>query len=200
MKDSKGHVILVHGFNEWGEHKLFRLGRYFEEAGYQVHEFDYGWVGLCGVRLGNHRRADRLADLTCELTWVPYGEMIGVGYSNGAAICHLASHQRYPARFTRLIYLHSALDRDAPLAPRIKRLDVWHTKHDKPTKWARWLPWHVWGAMGAVGYQGEADERITNHDMSAAPHTVGTHGGVFEEPMLSHYGPLIAGEETDEEE
>lgn len=176
-------IYLLHGFNvsDGGAGSIDKLKPYLRG---EVCEFDYGWVGLLGVRFGNKSRAKSLAAM------VKPGD-VGIGHSNGCAILHLASHLGAP--FRKLVYINPVLDADAEPGPQVESCDVWHSPSDAPVRFASWLPWHTWGSMGAEGFKG-SDERITNYNKQNdfAMSSFG-HSDVFRDDRIGYFGPLICG-------
>ena len=180
------HVVIVHGFNvrDAGGQTIDHLGDYFTDAGCVVHQFDYGFVFLLGVRFGAGLVAKQLAASSPE-------NSIAVGHSHGCSLIDRAAWLGAP--FLRCVYINPALDQAAPLARQVDRCDVWHSPSDLAVRAARFLPWHPWGAMGAWGAQGTSADRYDNHDKEFGfpSHSSHRHSDVFSRDLLPFFGPLI---------
>ena len=178
-------VFLVHGFNvsDCGAKSIDRLRPALEAAGFEVHDFDYGWRGLIGVRLLNEKTADKLSALIQE------GDVL-IGHSNGCDLIHRAIVDS--ELDCAAVFINPALDTDTRFPPNLKWLDVYHNHRDTATWWARWLVFHPWGAMGRVGYKGD-DPRVRNFDTMGPflPHAPG-HSGVFNKKVVGFYSRFIA--------
>lgn len=175
-------VILVHGWaSAWsGRYDVDKLAPYFKAKGHEVVQFDYGFHLLVSHRIDEW--TERLWGATRS------GGVI-CGHSNAAVLVQRLSW--IPTFFPQTaILLNPALSRNAKFGPFLRKLYVFHTPYDIPIRIAGLLPWHSWGWGGADGIKA-ADE---NCDMSTDhPVKVWTHLGLFREPALSFYGPLIAG-------
>jgi len=180
----KPRAILVHGFNVWdnGAGTVDRLEPYLEKAGFNVAQFDYGWIFLLRVRLNNKRYARRLAAMTQP-------EDVLIGHSNG---CNIITEAGWIGAHCRhAVFINPALDSDAPIPPRFGGVDVWHSPSDAPVRLARFLWFHPWGNMGARGYRGK-DWRVRNFnkqedfDVSSA-----AHSDVFSPALLPYFAPKI---------
>lgn len=152
-------AVLVHGFADFsGWLTTDRLRPYLQEAGWYVHEHDYGFV-LLPELFHNKQEARKLAEFLQHPLVV--SDFVGIGHSNGCRVLQLACQMGAP--FSRLALIHPALDRRAEFrGPKLRRVDVWHSSADWVVKLARFLPFHPWGDMGAVGYQGD-DPKVRNH-------------------------------------
>lgn len=172
-------IHLVHGFNvsDGGKETTDKLRPYFESAGFEVTDHDYGWIGLLGVRFLNGRIAKGIREK------VKAGD-IGVGHSNGCAILARACEQGAP--FKGLVLINPALNSDTVI-PGVEWVHVYHTNHDSPVKLASWLPFHQWGDMGAEGFRGQ-DVRYTNFNLT--DHIQG-HSEIFQ--RLDVWGQVIVG-------
>ena len=155
-------VWLVHGFNARNpENTIGKLRPWLETLGYRVQLFNYGWLGLLGVRFLNRRIAKTLRGL------IRVGD-VGIGHSNGCAILRRAAEKGAP--FRQLVWINPALNRNTELPPKIKLCTVLHTPHDNVVKWAARIPRHEWGDMGNVGYTGE-DPRYFNMNTNQSGHS-----------------------------
>lgn len=154
---------LVHGFNvrDQGMNTTDRLRPYINDAGMNVCDHDYGWMGLVGVRIFNKRIAEEIANCARK------GD-IGIGHSNGCTILSLAADAG--AALTGLILINPALPPERAFAPQLEWIHVYYSSGDTAVQAARALQvlpwnWSVWGAkpqwgnMGATGYRGE-DPRV----------------------------------------
>jgi hypothetical protein len=176
----------IHGaFDSDGRRHIDWLAPYFEARGYTpITTFDYGWTGIISAALFNRRLAKMLA------ASVTPGD-IGVGHSNGCHILKLAVELGAP--FKELVFLNPALDRDAYIAPSVKRITVFHSPSELPTAIARYIPFHPWGDMGRVGYTGK-DARFVNVNLESSKeypakgHTYFAHHRAAQEL----WGPVIA--------
>ena len=146
-------VWLVHGFNAKNPEKTIgKLRPWLKTYGYKVQLFNYGWLGLLGVRFFNKRIARTLNE------FIRPGD-VGIGHSNGCAILRRAADMGAP--FRQLVWINPALNRDTELSKQIKLCTVLHTPHDNVVRWAARLPRHEWGDMGYAGYTGD-DPRYFN--------------------------------------
>jgi len=174
-----GRVILVHGFNvrDNGKGTTDGLRIYFESEGFEVIEFDTGWRGLAGVRLGNKRRARKLAKMAQS------GDVL-IGHSDGCNLINMACWNLFddddvlPAC---VVYLNPALNNSTCLAPGVEGALVFHTPSDWVVSIARFLPFHPWGNMGNTGYQGE-DTRYMNCAYEHLGIKSPGHSGAFKTP------------------
>ncbi len=179
----KRRVILAHGWASAfsGRYDIDRFAPFFEAAGYEVVQFDYGFHLI--VSGGNGKWAHKLREMVLD-------DDLIVGHSNAAVLIYSLSWQ--PLLRFRAILLNPVLDRDVRFGPSLQHVEVFHTPTDLAVRIAGLLPWHPWGWAGATGIR-TGDPRVTNHDMSKDyPVKVRSHLGVFREPALSFYGPLIA--------
>jgi hypothetical protein len=177
-------AILVHGFNvrDGGAGSIDKLEPYLLFAGFDVAQFDYGWIGLLGARFGTRKHARRLAAMTEP-------DDVAIGHSNGCNVIVEAAWRG--ARFAHVVFINPALDADTALPPQIKRADVWHSPSDRAVRFARFLWFHPWGQMGATGYTG-TDKRFRNFDkQNAFARSSDSHSDVFTPPLLPFFGPKI---------
>ncbi len=196
MRPIQPKAWFVHGFNvrDYGRGTVDKLHPHFRAEGFDPEEFDYGWIGLLGVRFWNGMLARQLTTLAEHESSIFDPLPIGIGHSNGCALLHLASHMGAP--FRRLIYINPALDKDATPGKNVDRVDIWHSPSDVPVQLAKWIPGHAWGEMGATGYVGD-DPRMRNHNkQSGFRLSSRSHSDVFSEPLLGYFGPKIATEGT----
>lgn len=181
-------VVLVHGFaDNNGKHTTDLLRPFFEAEGYNVREFDYGFIELISVKLHNAERGQKLAATVQSGT-------IGVGHSNGCAVLREASLVGAP--FEQLVFINPALTSDADIGSQVRKIHVWHSKADLAVRFAQvGLRWLIpsWGDMGAVGYKGN-DRRFINYNkQSDFPVHSFTHLDMFAfKEKLHFFGPLIA--------
>lgn len=149
--------LFVHGFNTDAPH-LDELRNQFASLGCKFDAFQYGRLGLVGVRAANANLAEALASLVRAIEPVTL-----IGHSNGCALIHRALQSLPIGAVTRVVYLSPALGHDVTPPGGPERIDVCHTRKDDAVWWARLLLWHEWGDMGRRGYSGK-DERVHNHD------------------------------------
>lgn len=138
-------IVLVHGFNvsDGGKRTIDTLIPHLVDMGYDVKEFDYGWVGLLGVRFGNKKRAKMLAAMAGP-------EDIVIGHSNGCAIMALAMEMGMT--ISSGVFIHPALNRTwCPPENAAKKITVYYSAKDRATWIAKFLINHIWGDMGTVG-------------------------------------------------
>ena len=181
----KGRCWLVHGFNvrDGGRGSVLKLAPYLEAVGIEPRPFRYGFLGLAGVKAFDAKIAQMLFDAVDE------GDYF-IGHSNGCCVGHMAA--KLGARFAAMAYINPALDRDAPLAKQVGRLDVWHSPSDLPVKLARLIPFARWGDMGSVGYRGVFDTRIRSHDKQHEFRISSScHSDVFKSDKLKFFAPII---------
>ena len=185
-------VHLVHGFNvsDSGRATTDRLAPYFRDKGFATRQWDYGWVGLVGVRFANPRVAARLAAA------VEPGD-IAVGHSNGACIVMDAADLGAP--LDGLILLNPAVECDRKAAGQVKWWHVYYNSADGPVEASElldWLPWngrlwgkeHFWGNMGNRGFTG-SDDRCRKFDCSIYEPPIAGHSTIFR--RLDRWGERI---------
>lgn len=183
-------VWLIHGFNvsDGGNGSVGHLTPFFEQQGYEVKRFRYGWTALLMIlpvtaRLLNRRLARLLADV------IDAGDIV-VGHSNGGCIAKLAADQGAP--IGQLVLINPALDSHITFAPQIGRIHVWHSPSDRPVTIARILPRHPWGDLGAIGYRGPYDRRVICYNKeNGFPVSSRAHSDIFTGERLAFFGPLI---------
>lgn len=169
-------VVLVHGFNvrDSGAGSTDLLKPPLEASGYVVSEFDYGWIGLLGAKVGAKRRAQALHSRHSSAYYA-------IGHSNGCALIWRAA---WLGSFNVVVLLNPALDRDVQWPPHLSGIHVYHTFGDMPTKLATYIPGVVWGSMGCRGALG-GDHRIHNHRMDSPDLDpavrISSHSGIFGE-------------------
>ena len=144
---------ILHGFNisDGGRGSIDKIIPFLKDKGFDIHEHDYGWRGLLGVRLFNASTAHDVAKS------VRPGD-ICIGHSNGCAILYLASFECNPAG---MVFINPALDSD--VQPECNWVHVYFNKDDPIVEISKYLIFHAWGNMGQVGYIGHKDY-ITNID------------------------------------
>lgn len=162
----KPRVILVHGFASpfSGRWDIDTLRPYFEKAGYEVVEFNYGFRFF--VSLNNDKFARKLVEQSQE------GD-IAIGHSNGCLVIQKASLAG--AKFSKMVFIAPALDVDAEIGEYTKKIHVWYCSYDLATGISEFIPGHHWGPMGNKGYQGD-DERFVNHDRLSSQYPFNTCG------------------------
>lgn len=183
-------ALLVHGFNvrDRGVGTVGRLRFFFTARGWDVINFDMGWMGLIQVRTQNKKHAQNVA-AAARTAKTLGSEVIAVGHSNGCRILHHATSD-FDAPIDRIAYINPALDPDLAPGRHVDSLHVYHSPSDKPVRLARYLPSHTWGNMGAVGYLGE-DPRVFNFNKEIALIPSVAHSDFADEDKLPFYGPLI---------
>lgn len=182
-------VWLVHGIHaREGRSNVRRLVPYFQDAGFDVQVYEYGWVSVLGARWRNPGIARRLAALVEPEDHV-------VCHSNGAAVVWLAMRD-HAMRCTMLSQIAPALDSDAWSRNAIWT-DVYHNAADHVVWAARWLWWHAWGSMGRDGCTdpmayayGYSNIDTANH--AALPRIEG-HLAYFDDDILPEFGRYLAG-------
>jgi len=160
-------VALVHGFNvkAGAAQSTDRLMRPLGNRGYLVEDWDYGWLGLVGVRLYAKKIAQRVA----ERIMAEHAPVSLVAHSNGCyivdrALWHIAETYAQAPNVHRIVYLSPALDRDTKYPPLpMDSVHVFHTERDYAVKFADLLRGHPWGGMGAHGAQAIG---YINHDFT----------------------------------
>jgi hypothetical protein len=148
-------IHLIHGFNvaDGGKNTVDTLRPLLEKAGYEVSEFDYGRIGLLGVRFGNKKRARRLAGQ------VEPADIV-VGHSNGCALIALAMQMGMTV--SHAVFIHPALNRKwTPPKGAAEKVTVYFSEKDIATRAAKLLVGvmklfptkyqYMWGSMGTVG-------------------------------------------------
>lgn len=166
----KGYVLFVHGFNveDDGEKTINKLEEYVEKR--HVLHGNYGHFGLFGVRFFNKNIARTISGMTPSDT-------VAIGHSNGCTI--LVRAAEYGAKFSRLILINPALNRDMDFPEHIERIDIFHNIDDTTVSWSKWLPFHRWGAMGRYGSSSK-DPRVFNHETKKLFNVSG-HSTIFNE-------------------
>ena len=156
-------LVLVHGFNvtDGGAATIDKLIPHLTD--FNVIQFDYGWIGLLGVKLFGRRIARKLAKAT------PSGA-VGIGHSNGCM--ELVRACEYGAKYKHLILINPALDNDISVPDHVDSVLVYHNVDDTTVSMARWMPFSYWGDMGRVGYTGN-DLRFENRETKSLFHVRG---------------------------
>lgn len=144
-------IYTVHGFASFsGRGQTERLVTPLESAGFRVIQHRYGFKGAIWVAINNGKEAQKLAsDMHRVKDQQGVSEIIGVGHSNGCLILKKAADLGAP--IDQLVLLAPALDADAQIDPRVKRILVYYAPTDIATGIARWLPFSEWGSMGNEG-------------------------------------------------
>lgn len=184
---SQPHVVLVHGIHSAeGTTNMRRMVPFFEQAGFRVTVFEYGWMGVLQARWKNPGIARRLAALVRESDHL-------VCHSNGAAIAWLAM-RNHGMKCRRISLIAPALDADKIFQGAIWA-DVYHNACDHVVWLARLLWWHAWGSMGRDGCLhpvpaifGHTNIDVANH--AALPKICG-HLEYFEPYILPRLGPWM---------
>ena len=184
-------VYLVHGFaSPDGKGQTDRLRPYFEEFGWEVIEWDYGFKGAAYLHAHNDEIAAELAaDMRRRAADDTY--IIACGHSNGCWIIKLAADFGAPIR--QAIYIAPALNKDTGIASHVEWVHVWHSPFDLALWVAKFLPRSEWGSMGAVGYKGN-DTRFLNYNRSTYRIRSLFHLDVFSKKQLDYFAPLFIGE------
>lgn len=176
-------IITVHGFNVWdgGAGTIGQIEPYLTIL-HEVCDFDYGWIGLLGVKLFGKKIARRLAKQT------PDGA-IGVGHSNGCM--ELIRACEYGAKFKVLVFINPALDNDIEIPDCVEKVYVYYNQFDTTVTMAKYYPFSYWGDMGRVGYKGDSDkvECFETWDLFR----VRAHSGIFKRPyhFVEHLNNLL---------
>jgi len=193
---NKPVVILIHGFNVTDpDNSVGKLTKHFQEGGFFVRNFNYGYASLRKVRLRNGTLAKKLARIVKE--YKADGRKVAVvGHSNGCTIMRIAAN-RWSMPADVATCLNPALKRDEHPAQNVPSVTVFHNEQDKVVTWSKWLrrlTWFAsrarpWGEMGRYGYLGDCEGVVnicTAHDFSVA--ALG-HSGIFTE--IDFFGPII---------
>jgi len=150
----KPTIHLVHGFNvrDKGAGTTDTLRPYFEALKYTVVEHDFGFRFLLGVRFGNAKRAQQLADK------LKSGDIL-VGHSDGCNIITQALRHRYRQHGRResyqCIFFNPALNRNTKQADNVRKVLVFCTPTDRVVWLAKFSRINrPWGQMGRLGYRG----------------------------------------------
>jgi hypothetical protein len=168
-----------------GRYDIDRLAPFFEAAGHEVVQFDYGFRLIVSNR--NEKWSRKLRDVT------QFGDVL-VGHSNGACLIQQASWEDYGGALrTKAILLNPVCESKARFGPSLDAIHVFYTPTDPAVGIARLLPWHPWGSAGNVGIR-TGDPRVTNHDMSKDyPVKVWDHLGLFHQPPSTSTGHCLRG-------
>lgn len=149
-------VILVHGFNvsDGGKGSIDKLIPGLEARGYEVVQFDYGYLDLFLVRL----RTDFISKALYDI--VKPNDSI-ICHSHGCALAAKAMEKG--AKFNKVVFIHPALENDwkIPNEFSLNKLTVLYSQKDLATFAAgllhkfsplNWLfGKHFWGNMGTIG-------------------------------------------------
>lgn len=174
-------VILVHGFNvsDDGANTTGKLANlFYKRLGVRVIEFTPGWRGLLGVRFGNKRRAQNLANL------IQPGDLL-IGHSDGCNLIDKSCHElsSLGSEAVDCVYFNAALDRDTALSKIVRKCLVFHTKSDTTVWLSKWLALHPWGEMGRKGYKAQHpsqhDDRYINVSYESMGHHDLEHSSIF---------------------
>ena len=181
------HVVRVHGIHSAeGTTNMRRLVPYFEEQGFRVTVFEYGWLGVLRARWANPGIARRLASLVLESDHL-------VCHSNGAAVAWLAM-RNHRMKCRRVSLIAPALDSDKILDGAI-RTDVYHNGCDHVVWLARLLWHHAWGSMGRDGCTYKAASAIGMSNIDVANHAalprICGHLEYFEPYILPRFAPWL---------
>lgn len=194
--------FFLHGFNDTssGNTTTDKLVDYFIAAGANPRlckEFDYGYLGLIGVRLWTDSIAERLAE---EIGQEP---AVVVCHSHGNVIAHLAA-SKYGANIVYHIAINPALNVKTQFAKQIHQIDTYYTPGDRVVtlgKWWRYNPYsllmkrHWWGEAGRKGFKVK-DKRHYGIDMSKPPRAdmpaANSHSGFFKGRNIRFWGPWLA--------
>jgi len=129
-------AILIHGMNviDLGAGSIDLVKHYLYSKGHTPFEFEYGWLGLLGVRFGNKAIAEKLMQIYQE------GDVV-IAHSNGCAITARAIDMGLPVE--HCIFIHPALQPEwEPLEnSKVKRIDVYYSEHDKVGRLAALYRW-----------------------------------------------------------
>jgi hypothetical protein len=175
----KNNCHLVHGFNvrDGGAGTTDKLIPLVESLGLNPVQHDYGWLDFFGVLRKNKDIALEIKEQLVD------HDDIGIGHSNGCPILVKALLQG--AKFSVLILINPALDKNYEFPGDVKEIHVFHNDNDLAVVGAKWLRksvfWRddfLWGEMGNTGYQG-GDSRVTNHAFANG------HSDVFSSRMIS---------------
>jgi len=170
-------VYLVHGFNvqDDGANTVGRLRPFFERAGCNVIELNYGYFNLLRVRLCN-RSIARVIASSIE------PDSIVVGHSNGCAIIYRAA--KAGAKFRHATLINPALDDDKAIAG-ARTVDVWYSPTDKAVPLSRLLLFHTWGTQGRDGYNGPPKKNYRQFNADLEFDADVGHSGIFADPTRS---------------
>lgn len=180
-------VVLVHGIHSReGTTNMRRLIPYFEQAGFRVTVFEYGWLSVLRARWVNPGIARRLASVVRESDHL-------VCHSNGAAVAWLAM-KRHGMKCRHVSLIAPALDADKILNGAIWT-DVYHNACDHVVWFARLLWHHAWGAMGRDGYTNADGLRRGMHNIDVANHAglpvICGHLEYFQPHILPTFAPWL---------
>jgi hypothetical protein len=164
--DSKPTIVLVHGYLERsGKDTIDKFTPYFQEAGYDVVDFDYGFHMLVSLR--NDKWAGLLAEVVINL--IREGkQVIGLGFSNGCLLwkkaCYILEEyyndnlwtKALLGNFNTLVWIRPAVPDDTILPKFIDKVYNFHSPKDEALLVAPWIH-HVlfrneWGDLGREGY------------------------------------------------
>jgi len=172
-------VILLHGFNvkDGGTDTIDTLQPMLKEEGYEIEEFDYGFLGLIMVRFRTKFIASMLKKMAKPDDYV-------IAHSHGCAITAKAMEQG--AQFNKVTFIHPALNNkwEIPELDSVKRITVYYCEKDIATWAAKLLRWfsplrllkkkHFWGAMGSTGPRSQDRRWVGINDGHS-------HSGIFKD-------------------
>lgn len=164
--NKKVKVILSHGIFSKGSGKnsVDKLKPLLVNAGYDVEEFNYGYIGITLALISNRWIAQRLAKVINKAA-KEYDTVVYVAHSNGCAVGHIASRD-IEMNNTNLqyVYIAPALERHQyPNDLVVDKVTVLHSEYDRALRaagvWGRTmrrfrliLPTLPYGELGRKGY------------------------------------------------
>jgi pimeloyl-ACP methyl ester carboxylesterase len=149
---------LIHGIRSENGGAPALLKDFFDDEGFRVKVYDYGYARGYLSRFQNGRRAAEIARQVGP-------DDILVGHSNGGTLCWMIQDI---VPVCGMVLIHPALDEDK-LFPRARWVDVYHNEEDLVCEASEalglfdWLWPHHYGRLGRIGYRG-ADHHVTSID------------------------------------
>lgn len=189
---------LIHGIRSENGGAPALLKDYFDDEGFRVKVYDYGYARGILSRFQNGRRAAEIARQVKP-------EDIVVGHSNGGTLAWMIQDI---VPVCGLVLIHPALDEDKRF-PRAQWVDVYHNEDDAVCEASEMLGFwdifpHHYGRMGRIGYRGK-DRHVASIDdgkltidlaqiqgVRLPPVKDDKHSGMFAHTHLEPWGRFYA--------
>jgi len=197
-------IILSHGIFSKGSGKnsVDKLKPLLINDGYDVEEFNYGYIGIALALISNKWIAKRLAKVINKAV-KEYDSVVYVAHSNGCAVGHIASDKLdFNLANLQYVYIAPALDRfQYPNMNVIDKVTVLHSMSDKVLRaagvWGRTLrrfrlilPTLPYGELGRKGYPASV---TANHNNISFSRQEFDHGDYFKYKNLRTIVNIIKG-------
>lgn len=202
--NKKVKIILAHGIFSKGSGKnsVDKLKPLLVNSGYDVEEFNYGYIGLAMALVSNRWIAQRLAKVINKAVR-EYDTVVYVAHSNGCAVGHIASRDiEMNLKNLQYVYIAPALERHQyPNDTVVDKVTVLHSNYDKVLRaagvWGRTLrrfrlilPTLPYGELGRKGYPADVPMPYNNISFSRQRFD---HGDYFQDKNLKVLVHIIKG-------